>query len=91
VVYGMFRADGRPVMPPEASGYMQSLAGRLVGWFRNGSRNEQAVARVNHQIQLLVESEAPLTPRERDQMLAFFDLSRRLIQKTGLGVGEVGR
>jgi exosortase len=91
LVYGMYRVDGTPVSPPEATGYVASLAGRLAGWFRKGARNEQTVARLNHQLQLFVESESPLSPTDRDQVLAFYDHARRLVQKTGLGVGEEDR
>lgn len=86
VVYGMYLVDGTPVMPPEARGYIQSLAGRLLGWFGAGSRSSQAIARLNHQIQLMIESETPLTPAEREQALAFFNHGRSVVQEVGLGV-----
>jgi exosortase len=84
LVYGLYKSDGAPVSPPEATGYIQSLAGRLMGWFRRGTRNDPAVARLNHQIQLFVESESPLSPSDRDAVLGFYDYCRGEIQKVGL-------
>jgi exosortase len=91
LVFGLYGRDGRSVPPPESVGYLSGLGDRLLGWFRGSSKTRQAVARLNHQVQVFVESESPLSPGDREQVRAFYDQARGVVRRDGLGIGEASR
>ncbi|MFO0911100.1 MAG: exosortase U [Isosphaeraceae bacterium] len=88
LVYGLYRSDGRPVTPPEGNSYLQGIVGRISGWFRPNSRETQAVASLSYQVQVFVESEAPLTPSDRETMIAFHQAVRETIRTNAFGKGD---
>lgn len=90
LVYGLYGRDGRPSPPPEAIGFLQFFGSRLVSWLRGGgAKSQQTVARLNHQIQVFVESESPLSLDDRERVLRFYEAMRTEIQREGLGLNRV--